>query len=87
LEKICDYITYISDGKLVFCDEKDRLLEKYAVLKCPAEELKNYEGSAVISVNETKYGAEALVVRNKMPHNTPVETADIEKIILFMSKR
>lgn len=33
LEKICDYIAFIHQGSLILCEEKDRLLEEYALLK------------------------------------------------------
>ena len=33
LEKICDYIAFLHKGKLVLMDEKDRLLERYGVLR------------------------------------------------------
>ena len=28
LEKLCDYIAFLHQGRLLFCDEKDRLLEE-----------------------------------------------------------
>lgn len=86
LEKICDYIAYISDGRLLFCEEKDRLLEEYAILRCPADEIKDYEKSAVVSVKTSRYGAEALVRRDRMPKGARTEPADIEQIVLFMAK-
>ena len=32
LEKICDYITFIHNGKITLCEEKDILLEKYGFI-------------------------------------------------------
>ena len=31
LEKLCDYIAFLHQGRLLFCDEKDRLLEEYGI--------------------------------------------------------
>ena len=86
LEKICDYIAYISKGRLVLCEEKDRLLEEYGILKCRSEELEKYDRSAIAGVKVSAYGAEALVKREKMPPGTRIEPADIEKIVLFLAK-
>src|SRR5699024_12316571 len=33
LEKIADYITFINEGKIVFSQPKDDILDKYAVVK------------------------------------------------------
>lgn len=31
LRKLCDYIAFLHQGRLLFCDEKDRLLEEYGI--------------------------------------------------------
>ncbi|MEG0771153.1 MAG: ABC transporter ATP-binding protein, partial [Clostridia bacterium] len=36
LEKICDYIAFIHKGRLLFCEEKDKLQEEYAIVKVTA---------------------------------------------------
>lgn len=33
LEKICDYIAFLHKGQLLLCEEKDRLLEEYALVR------------------------------------------------------
>ncbi len=63
LEKLCDYIAFIHNGKLLLCDEKDRLLEKYCVIHCTAEELSQFPESAIKSKKESPYGVEAIVER------------------------
>ena len=34
LEKICDYVAFLEKGRLVLCEEKDVLLDRYGILKC-----------------------------------------------------
>ena len=34
LEKVADYIVFIHAGKIIFCEPKDELLERYGIIKC-----------------------------------------------------
>ena len=63
LEKLCDYVAFLHNGRLLVCDEKDRLLEKYCVIHCSEEELSKIKSDAVIGKKETPYGIEAIVER------------------------
>lgn len=63
LEKICDYIAFIHKGKVILCDEKDRLLEKYCVIHCTANELSQFSDDTVMHKKESPYGVEAIVER------------------------
>lgn len=63
LEKLCDYIAFIHKGRLLLCDEKDRLLEKYCVIHCTADELAEIPEDNVIHKKESSYGVEAIVKR------------------------
>ncbi len=39
LEKACDYIAFLHKGRLVLCEEKDRLYEQYRVIHCTEQQL------------------------------------------------
>jgi ABC-type multidrug transport system ATPase subunit len=39
LEKLCDYIAFLHKGKLLVCEEKDRMLEKYGILNAERKTL------------------------------------------------
>ncbi len=86
LEKICDYITFIHKGKIVFSEPKDELLEKYGILKCSEEELKKIDTSAVKGIRKNKFGVEALVFKNKIKGSYVIDKANIEDIMLFHVK-
>ena len=48
LEKVCDYITLIHKGRLVFSEVKDELIEKYGILKCDRIQLADIDTAAII---------------------------------------
>ncbi len=86
LERICDYIAFLHKGKLVLCEEKDVLLDKYAVLKCTREQLANIPREAVHGKRVGTYGVEALVERELVPNGLVLDRATLEDIILYMVK-
>lgn len=86
LEKICDYIAFLHKGKLVLFEEKDRLLEEYALVKLSQNQLAELDPAAVAGVKEGPYGAEALVKRDRIPGHFVTEHTNLEDIILFLAK-
>ena len=86
LEKICDYIAFLHRGRLVLCEEKDRLLEEYALVRLPEERLSELSEESIISRRASGYGTEALVLRGGIPAAIPTEHTSLEDIILFQAK-
>ncbi len=87
LEKLCDYIAFLHRGQLLFCDEKDQLLETYGVFAGTAEQLESLREEAVLGRESSGYGGvRALVRREEVPAGLELERATVEDIILFMVK-
>ena len=86
LEKICDYIAFIHKGKMMLCEEKDRLLEQYGFLQTTEENLNALEPDAVKGKKITKYGAEAIVDRALVPATFDVRPVTIEELFVYMAK-
>ncbi|MCH5285914.1 MAG: ABC transporter ATP-binding protein [Christensenellaceae bacterium] len=86
LEKICDYIACLHRGKLLLCEEKDRLLEEYAIVKLSQEEFAALPQTAIHGRRETPYCVEALVERSMLPASIRTEHASLEDILLFLVK-
>ncbi|MDO5558803.1 MAG: ABC transporter ATP-binding protein [Oscillospiraceae bacterium] len=86
LEKICDYIAFIHQGRLVLCEEKDRLIQEYAIVKLTADKFESIPDQAVKSKKVTPYGVEALVKRSLISSSFRTEYTTLEDIILFLAK-
>ncbi len=86
LEKICDYITFIHKGKLIFSEAKDELLDKYAIVKCTATEYETIDKSAIIGARKNNFGVEALVQKNKISRQMKTDVITIEDIMLYFVK-
>lgn len=87
LEKLCDYIAFLHQGQLLFCAEKDALLEEYALFTGTADQAESLDPQAVIGKEAGAYGAvKCLVKRSGVPASLTLERPTVEDIILFMVK-
>lgn len=86
IEKICDYVTFIHKGKIMICEEKDALLDEYALLKISENEFADLPEQAVIGKKSTRFGIETLVRKNMISNAFQTEYTTLEDIILFMAK-
>lgn len=86
LEKACDYIACLRRGRLLLCEEKDRLLEEYAVVKLTSEDFARVPSAAVHGKRVTPYCVEALVRREALPPTVRAEHATLEDVLLFLIK-
>jgi ABC-2 type transport system ATP-binding protein len=87
LEKVCDYITFINQGRIIFSQSKDELLYSYGVLKCSPEEYKRVDKSSVIGYRKNDFSVEALVVKEMVKGDFLIDRASIEDIMLFHVQR
>lgn len=83
LEKICDYIAFLHRGRLLLCEEKDRLTEEYGILRGTTEGI---EPAAVCGQRATPYGTEYLLRRSAVPAGVPLGQVNIEELFVFMAK-
>ena len=86
IEKAADYVTFINNGKIVFCEEKDRLMEKYRLVKCGNDELNTVDSSAIIGKRTNTFGAELLMLTENVPEGFVSAKAGIEDIMLMIIK-
>ncbi len=86
LDKIADYITFIHQGRIVLSEPRDVLLDTYGVLHCTAEQLAALDPSAVRGKRVGAFGCDALVRRDGVPANWPVDPVNIEQMMLFLTR-
>lgn len=86
LEKICDYIAFIHEGRIVMCDTKDAILDKYGILHCTDDVLAELADGAVAGSKSSDYGAEALVVRSKVPDTFDISPVSLDDIIVYIAR-
>jgi ABC-2 type transport system ATP-binding protein len=86
LEKLCDYIAFLHNGRLMLCAEKDALLEDYGILHATADQLAALDRSGILGRKENAYGAEVLMRRADAPTGLSLSPVSIEDLFVFMVK-
>ncbi len=86
LEKLCDYIAFLHKGRLMLCEEKDVLLNKYGILRCDGATLDALEQGAMLHRKDSRYGSEALVLRSAVPEGMEISPISIEELFVYMVK-
>lgn len=86
LEKICDYIVYLHNGRVVFNEEKDELLAKYAVYGVDKTQLEELDKAAVVKIMRREYGIDVLAIKQMMPPDFDYRPVSLDDIMLFYSK-
>lgn len=88
LEKLCDYIAFLHQGKLLFCQEKDRLLETYGLFVGTRQQAEELAEDAVLAREDSGFGGvRAIVRRDAVPVCLPLEKPTVEDIILAMVRK
>lgn len=86
LEKLCDYIAFLHRGKLILCEEKDRLLDEYCIVRCAAADLSLFAADTVKYKKETPYGVSLIAPRSAVPRGMVQSPVSIEELFIFMVK-
>ena len=86
LEKICDYVAFLHEGRVLLCEEKDELAAGYGLLRCPRERLDELDPPAILTRRDTPYYSEAVVRRTQVPAGTELYPVGIEDIFVAMVK-
>lgn len=90
LEKIADYITFIHQGKVLFCKSKDELRYNYGIIRCGAALFDAIDKEDILTYRKDDYQWNVLVAdketARKKYKNAVVDDATIDDILLLYVK-
>lgn len=86
LEKLCDYVAFLHKGKLLLCEEKDKLLEEYGLTLCTREQLESLPVTAIRGKQESLYGVTALIRKADLPEGLSAIPVSLEDLFVTMIK-
>ena len=88
LERIADYITFINDGKIVFSDSKDQILDSYGIVKGGNELLDQDIRKEFVGLRESRFGFEGLTkniskVQKLLGSDVIIEKPSLDDIMVY----
>ncbi len=85
LEKICDYIVFIDNGKILFNEKKSDLLNMFLLLSIKKEDFKNIDKSSVIRYKEL-YSKYLLLIKNDGEKHDNMVDLTLEDIMVMFTR-
>ncbi|WP_297567024.1 ABC transporter ATP-binding protein [uncultured Faecalibaculum sp.] len=90
LERIADYIVFIQDGRIVFTEEKETLLNAYGMAQVTRDQLEFIDGDLVLRKRTQPLATDLLVAdRKQFARRYPdyaVVPATLDEIVLMFTK-
>lgn len=90
LEKVADYITFIHQGKVLFCKTKDELRYKYGIIRCGAAVFDQIDTSEILAYRKDDYQWNVLVADKEKARKkykaAVIDDATIDDILLLYVK-
>ena len=84
LEKLCDYIAFIHKGKLILCEEKDRLLSDYCLIQCDESAFNSIDRREILGYRKSEYGISAVVKTASVKGDISISPLSIEDLFVYM---
>lgn len=90
IEKIADYVTFIHEGRIIFSENKDKLIYRHGVIRCRKEDVQKIDRSYIVGIRENSFGAEVMInnvdLFKRRNREFIPERTSIEEIMLFISR-
>lgn len=91
LERIADYITFMNRGEIVFSEEKDAILDRFALIKGPTGVLDSFLEGELIGFRRSSVGFEGLTenqvkIRQYLGNQVILERPTLDDIMIYFVK-
>ena len=86
LEKLCDYIAFLDKGRLLLCEETDRLRDEYGLIQCTSAQLEKLDKSMIAGHRHTPYGETVIAKKALIPNGFDIQPVGIEDLFVLMVK-
>lgn len=89
LEKVADYITFIHNGKLLFCKPKSELLNRYGIIQCGQNDFDLIDKNDILAYKKQNSLWHVLVEDKreaKNRYNLNIKNTTLEDILLLFVK-
>ncbi|MDE6412843.1 MAG: ABC transporter ATP-binding protein [Eubacterium sp.] len=84
LEKVCDYIAFMHNGRLILCEEKDELLNNYSIIQCDESTINLINKADILSIRKSNYAVKAVVKSSAVTDNMISAPISLEDLFVYM---
>lgn len=87
LERVADYVTFINQGKIIFSENKDDVLERYYIVQGPKTILSQDLQACLLGLRNGAFGFEGLcpdieAIRSQLSSQCLIEKASLDQIMI-----
>jgi ABC-2 type transport system ATP-binding protein len=90
LEKVADYITFIHDGNIIFCENKDILKYNYGIMRLKEAQFAVINKKDILAYRKQEYQIDVLIADKKSAEqkyrDLVIDNVTIEEIMLLLVK-
>lgn len=84
LEKVCDYIAFMHKGKMILCEEKDRLLQECRLAQMSEAEFSAIDKDEIIGSRKTPFGITAVIRKTAAAQFRNTQPINLEDLFVYM---
>lgn len=84
LEKVCDYIAFMHKGKMILCEEKDRLLQECRLAQMSEAEFSAIDKDEIIGSRKTPFGITAVIRKAAAAQIRNAQPINLEDLFVYM---
>lgn len=84
LEKICDYIAFMHKGRMILCEEKDKLLSECVLAQMSDAEFAVADKKDIIGSRKTQFGITAVIRKAAATQIRNTQPINLEDLFVYM---